>query len=95
MVCDDSGFAIYFTLDDQIIECGAGDKDYGDPATDWPAWCDEFCWSHIDPPDQAELPAISGGAPAFEPTDADWDDFYAASYGFGDDDIAAGGLAVG
>jgi hypothetical protein len=47
-----------------------------------------------------ELPPIAGGSPEpepepFEPTDADWDDYARWSGSITDDDIAAGGLAVG
>jgi hypothetical protein len=44
-----------------------------------------------------ELPALAGGSPEpFEPTDADWDDYYLWSYGlFTDEDVAAAGLPVG
>lgn len=111
MVCDTDGFAIYWVLDDDAIECTACDPDAGEPE-DWPAWTDADCWTHIDTPNQLEpdqgdvewlnntpaLPPIAGGAPdddQVEPSDADWDDLHAASYGFGDDDIQAAGLPVG
>lgn len=109
MVCDVDGFAIYWVLDDEAIECEACDPDAGEPE-DWPDWTDQDCWTHIDPPDQVEpseadcqwaaqnfeLPPIAGGAPeAFEPSDKDWDDLHAQTYGIDDSDIAANGLAVG
>ena len=74
----DTSLAVYFADHDDVIECGACDPCYGDPA-DWPEWTDADRWTHIDPPDQVdpspddcrwaaghlELPApISGGAPA-------------------------------
>jgi hypothetical protein len=111
MLYDNDGYAVYWVLDDEAIECTACDPDAGEPE-DWPAWTDADCWTHIDPPDQVEpthddiawvnthpiLPPVCGGSPddePFEPTDADWDDMYAASYGIGDDDIQAAGLPVG
>jgi hypothetical protein len=39
MVCDTDGFAIYWVLDDEAIECTACDPDPGEPE-DWPAWTD-------------------------------------------------------
>jgi len=56
----------------------------------------------LDSPSAEDLAWLAGnpGSPdrepePFEPSDADWDDLYGASYGFGDDDIQAAGLAVG
>jgi hypothetical protein len=52
-----------------------------DPA-EWPAWTDESRWT-TDEPTPLELlaafgvPAISGGAPAFEPSEQDWADYFA------------------
>jgi hypothetical protein len=40
---DREGFAIPFSDDDVIIECGACDPDHGEPA-EWPAWTDAARW---------------------------------------------------
>jgi hypothetical protein len=108
MLHDAQGFATPFATDDAVIEAGLDDPDYGDPA-EWPAWTDQrvevgpayhpepaagdVAWLNSNP----ILPPIAGGAPeAFEPTDQDWDDMYAAAYGgFTDEDLAATGLSVG
>jgi hypothetical protein len=88
MVCDADGFAIYWVLDDDAIECTACDPEAGE-LEDWPAWTDADRWTHIDPPDEPTeadvawldahpiLPPVAGGSPepeSFEPTDADWDE---------------------
>jgi hypothetical protein len=39
MICDTEGYAIPFAGDDQIIESGVDDADYG-PAESWPEWTD-------------------------------------------------------
>jgi hypothetical protein len=57
---------------------------------------DDQAWLAANP----ILPPISGGSPdvdpePFEPSDQDWDDLFAASYGPGDDDLQAAGLPCG
>jgi hypothetical protein len=101
MLLDTDGFCIPFSTDDQIIEAGCDDPDYGEP-NDWPDWCDSHRYTAADVAwlnDNPILPPIAGGAlepfEPFEPTDAEWDELHAASYGPDDNDIAAGGLAVG
>jgi hypothetical protein len=39
LITDNEGFAIPFAEDDQVIECGADDPDFGDPV-DWSDWTD-------------------------------------------------------
>src|SRR4051794_33755615 len=74
MLCDVDGFAIPFAADDAVIECGACDPEYGDPA-EWPAWTDaDIVWLNENP----TLPPLSGGSPEpFVPTAADWADYEA------------------
>jgi hypothetical protein len=107
----EADYAVYFVLDDDIIECTACDPEAGEPS-DWPSWCDQDRWTHIDEPDQVSLddvawlnsnplplplPApIAGGSPGpFEPSDQDWEDYARWSGHTTDADIAAAGLAVG
>jgi hypothetical protein len=89
MLHDNVAFDTPFASDDQVIECGALDLEWGDPET-WPDWVDDFRWIAVPDDDQAEpseddcrwaaehleLPPIAGGSPTepFEPTDADLDD---------------------
>jgi hypothetical protein len=89
-LAEDTGFAIPFADDDLVIECGACDPHYGEPST-WPAWVDACRWEPT-PDDVAWL-----NHEPFEPSDEDWDDMYAASYGgFTDEDLAtSAGLPVG
>lgn len=63
------------------------EPDPTDPA-DWPAWTDDWFWETTDPADLAaadaaledlELPPLSGGAPAYEPTAEDLADYHAWS----------------
>jgi hypothetical protein len=78
MTLPDATFDVYFASDDQIIECTACDPDAGEPA-DWPAWTDACRWEPT-PDDVAWLntspPPISGGAPEWEPSEADWADYH-------------------
>ena len=39
MLLDTEGFCIPFSEDDQYIEAGCDDPDYGESET-WPSWCD-------------------------------------------------------
>jgi hypothetical protein len=89
MLCDTEGFAIPFTADDRVIECGCNDPDHGEPAN-WPEWTDAWFWEP-GPEDMSPtaadiawlavnsiLPPLSGGAPEpFVPTAADWADYHA------------------
>jgi hypothetical protein len=52
---------------DSIIELGADDPDYGDPAG-WPAWTDDWRWVPTEP-QPLEPPADE--EPAYEPTPQD------------------------
>jgi hypothetical protein len=88
MSVHDTSFAVYFADDDAVIECGACDPEYGEPEG-WPEWVDADRWEPT-PDDVAWL-----NHEPYQPTDQDWDDLFAASYGFGDDDIQAAGLPVG
>jgi hypothetical protein len=80
---------------------GLDDPDYG-PAESWPSWTDEDIWT-IGPEPQPLEPEPAG-EPAYEPTDADWDemarycewaDRVEAMHCVTDDDLRAAGLPVG
>jgi hypothetical protein len=98
MLCDTDGFAIPFSLDDEVIEAPACDPDAGDPA-EWPSWCDEHRWEPSDEDcrwaaEHFELPPADDDQ--VERSDADWDELHAQTYGgITDEDLAAAGLAVG
>ena len=62
------GYAIPWVADDEVIECGFDDPDYGDPA-EWPDWTDRWTCEEgpAIPPDAALGP--------FEPSEDDLADY--------------------
>jgi hypothetical protein len=95
---DQQGYAIPWTTDDEIIECGANDPEYGEPES-WPEWTDIYQFEPL-PEDRAWLSAQQ--EMSIEP---DWDEYSrwsawqdaleAAHPPIRDQDIIAAGLAVG
>jgi hypothetical protein len=65
---DADGYLIPWAEDDEIIECGYDDPQYGDPGT-WPDTCDADCWElgPAIPPDAVFEP--------YEPTAEDLEDY--------------------
>ncbi|MDR3621568.1 MAG: hypothetical protein P4L85_19610 [Paludisphaera borealis] len=64
----------------------------------WPAWTDADVWTPTDVL-ALSLPPVSGGAPSFEPSEADWDDYFACRHDdetghYSEADARAAGLAV-
>jgi hypothetical protein len=92
-VHDTADYAIPFADHDALIECGACDPEYGEPA-DWDDWTDADRYEPT-PNDIAFLNQNAYGSEPFEPSDQDWDDYGRWAGAIADDDLAAAGLPVG
>jgi hypothetical protein len=106
MLLDIEGFVIPFAGDDQFIECGVDDPDFG-PAESWPAWTvaerfepssDDESWfirQSADDDDWAGYAEWSRRLEELHQASEYMDHLEAMHWTDGDQDIMAAGLPVG